>query len=506
VVEREPLLRADSLVVRFGGHLAVNQVSLDAQAGRITGLIGPNGAGKTTTFNALCGLQALTEGQVSFGGQDITKLKPHQRARLGLARTFQRLETFSLLTVRENILAGAEFRTRSARRGGAPAQRTEELIDRLGLADVADERVDALPTGRARLVEVGRALANQPQLLLLDEPSSGLNEAETGELATVLRELADDGLAVLMVEHDMSLVMGSCEDIYVLDFGSTIAVGGPAEIQRDERVRAAYLGDDSPATAATAQPGSAVNDHARVPEEPREAPVLEVRGLRAGYGDFDVIDGVSFEVETGQVFALLGPNGAGKTTTLRVIAGLLPASDGSVAICGRPINGADAFALARAGLCTVPEGRGVFPNLTVAENLQMASFTGTDRRDIEEVAYGRFPRLAERRNQTAGTMSGGEQQMLAMARALATDPALLVLDELSMGLAPLVVHELYEQVAEIAATGMSILVVEQFAHEVLGVADVAAIMVHGRITTVGTPEMVADALEQAYLAGASSHP
>jgi ABC-type branched-subunit amino acid transport system ATPase component len=512
VPDAEPLLRAESLVVRFGGHLAVNEVSLDAHAGRITGLIGPNGAGKTTTFNALCGLQPLTQGQVSFGGQDITKLKPHQRARRGLARTFQRLETFSLLTVRENILAGAEFRTRSARGAGPPAARTDELIERLGLGDVADDRVDALPTGRARLVEVGRALANQPRLLLLDEPSSGLNEAETAELATVLRELADDGLAVLMVEHDMSLVMGSCEDIYVLDFGSTIAVGAPAEIQRDERVRAAYLGDDAPATtpneahqvALSAHPGPEVMGQAHLPVEPREAPVLEVRNLCAGYGDFDVIDGVSFEIETGQVFALLGPNGAGKTTTLKVIAGLLPASEGTVAICGRPIGGADAFALARAGLCMVPEGRGVFPNLTVAENLQMASFTGTDRRDIEDVAYGRFPRLAERRNQTAGTMSGGEQQMLAMARALATEPALLVLDELSMGLAPLVVHELYEQVAEIAATGLSILVVEQFAHEVLGVADVAAIMVHGRITTVGAPETVADALEQAYLAGASS--
>jgi branched-chain amino acid transport system ATP-binding protein len=416
-----------------------------------------------------------------------------------------------LLTVRENILAGAEFRTRTARRTGAPAARTDELIERLGLGDVADERVDALPTGRARLVEVGRALANEPRLLLLDEPSSGLNEAETAELATVLAELADDGLAVLMVEHDMSLVMGSCQDIYVLDFGSTIAVGGPTEIQQNERVRAAYLGDDAPVRvhdaprpAATDHRDDAVLGHAHVPVEPREAPVLEVRGVCAGYGDFDVIDGVSFEVETGQVFALLGPNGAGKTTTLKVIAGLLPASEGTVAICGRPMNGADAYALARAGLCTVPEGRGVFPNLTVAENLQMASFTGTDRRDIEEVAYGRFPRLAERRHQTAGTMSGGEQQMLAMARALATDPALLVLDELSMGLAPLVVHELYEQVAEIAATGMSILVVEQFAHEVLGVADVAAIMIHGHITTVGAPETVADALEQAYLAGASS--
>ncbi|WP_421118712.1 ABC transporter ATP-binding protein [Aquihabitans daechungensis] len=233
-------------------------------------------------------------------------------------------------------------------------------------------------------------------------------------------------------------------------------------------------------------------------------PVLEVRDLAAGYGDFDVIDGISFEVAEGEVFALLGPNGAGKTTTLQVIAGLLPASSGSVAVCGRGILGADADELARAGICTVPEGRGVFPNLSVAENLWMATHTGTSRKQVEEVAYLRFPRLGERRGQTAGTLSGGEQQMLAMARAMATDPALLILDELSMGLAPLVVHELYEQVGAIAATGISILVVEQFAHEVLGVADTAAIMLHGRIATIGAPSAIAAELETAYLSGAMS--
>jgi branched-chain amino acid transport system ATP-binding protein len=185
-----------------------------------------------------------------------------------------------------------------------------------------------------------------------------------------------------------------------------------------------------------------------------------------------------------------------------VIAGLLPASSGSVAICGRGVLGADADELARAGICTVPEGRGIFPNLSVAENLWMATHTGASRKHVEEVAYSRFPRLGERRSQTAGTLSGGEQQMLAMARAMATDPALLILDELSMGLAPLVVHELYEQVGAIAATGISILVVEQFAHEVLGVADTAAIMLHGRVATIGAPSAIAAELETAYLSGA----
>ena len=494
------MLEAGHLAVRFGGHMAVDDVSLEAPVGQITGLIGPNGAGKTTTFNALCGLQSTNRGEVRIDGVDVSSLPPHKRARQGLARTFQRLETFSLLSVRENVLAGAELR----RRGSSikPADITDQLMDQLGLTDVADARVDSLPTGRARLVEVGRALASEPRLLLLDEPSSGLNESETEDLAKVLRRVADDGIAVLMVEHDMSLVMGSCEHIYVLDFGRIIASGGPQEVQADAAVRAAYLGDDdeAPPVERTGSPVTGAKGSS-APGEDAVAPVLAVQDLSAGYGDFDVIEGIDFEVATGEVFALLGPNGAGKTTTLQVIAGLVPASRGTVSVCGRNVLGAEPDALSRAGLCLVPEGHGVFPNLTVAENLWMASFGGTSRKDLEASAYERFPRLGERRTQTAGTLSGGEQQMLAMARALATDPALLILDELSMGLAPLIVADLYERVAQIAASGLSILVVEQFAHEVLGVADTAAIMLHGHLARVGPPEDIGAELEAAYLSG-----
>jgi branched-chain amino acid transport system ATP-binding protein len=231
--------------------------------------------------------------------------------------------------------------------------------------------------------------------------------------------------------------------------------------------------------------------------------LLEMRGITAAYGRIQVLHGVDLAVPQGKVFALLGPNGAGKTTTLRVAAGLHEPLGGLLMLGGHKVNGAKPEDLARRGLCTVPEGRGVFPNLTVRENLQMATFTGTSLDHIESVAYERFPRLGERRHQLSGTMSGGEQQMLAMARALATDPALLLLDELSMGLAPLVVEELYRLVAELAETGVSILVVEQFARTVLGVADLAAIMVNGRVTRVGAPADLEEELSTAYL-GATS--
>ena len=232
-----------------------------------------------------------------------------------------------------------------------------------------------------------------------------------------------------------------------------------------------------------------------------DAPLLELRAMRAAYGQIEVVHGVDLAVPAGTVVAILGPNGAGKSTTLKVCAGLMPPSGGDYLLAGRRVNGAKPDDLARAGLCLIPEGKGIFPNLTVRENLLMATHTGVTMHHVEEVAYHRFPRLGERRKQLAGTMSGGEQQMLAMARGLATDPKLLLLDELSMGLAPIIVEELYEIVGQIARDGMSILVVEQFAQTVLGVADLAAIMVHGRIDKVGAPAELAAELSAAYLGG-----
>ncbi len=243
-------------------------------------------------------------------------------------------------------------------------------------------------------------------------------------------------------------------------------------------------------------------DEARNPAA--QQPVLELSAIRAGYGRIDVLHGVNLRLEVGQVYALLGPNGAGKSTTLAVASGQIVPSAGTLSLFGRVVNGVPADALARTGVCVVPEGRGIFPNLSVLENLRMATFTGTPFATVQERAFARFPRLAERRKQTAGTLSGGEQQMLAMARALSTEPALLLIDELSMGLAPIVVEELYQHVANIAREGLSIVIVEQFAHEILGVADVAGIMLHGRIQQVGSPAEIAEELVSVYL-GADHH-
>lgn len=507
------LLTCQEVAVSFGGLRALDEVTIDVPEGKVTGLIGPNGAGKTTLFNAVCGLQTVQGGRIALDGKDITNERPHKRARLGIARTFQRLETFSTLTVRDNVLVAAEMRKGWSREKFKPAELTAELVERVGLTDVADQRVDQLPTGTQRLVEVARGLATKPRVLLLDEPSAGLNDHETKALSVLLRDLAASDLAILLVEHDMGLVMSTSDGIHVLDFGRIIASGTPEQVQDNPTVRAAYLGEG--------------DEGGEVPEEQRplleevvihepdarpaatdgagattETYALELDNVRAGYGPINVLDGVTLRVRPRQVFALLGPNGAGKSTTLKVASGQIKPTQGNVSYFGEVVNHSSADKRARAGLCTIPEGRGVFPNLTVVENLRMITYSGVSLRDVEARAFERFPRLGERRKQVAGTLSGGEQQMLAMARAMAANPRVLMLDELSMGLAPLIVEELYEVVGRIAAEDVAILIVEQFAHEVLGVANAAAIMLHGRVQYTGTPAEVGETLQRAYLGGA----
>ena len=236
------LLEVYDVVVRFGGVTAVDCATFTADAGEVTGLIGPNGAGKTTLFNVITGLQSPGAGAVHFDGADITGYTTHQRARLGIARTFQRLEAFGSLSVWDNVLTAAEIHRRWQRDAADPRQVTADLVERVGIAAFSHQRADSVPTGTARLLELARALAIEPRLLLLDEPSSGLGESETETFGDLLRVLALDGRAVLMVEHDMDLVMQVCDVIHVLDFGQVIATGTPAEIRSNPKVMQAYLG------------------------------------------------------------------------------------------------------------------------------------------------------------------------------------------------------------------------------------------------------------------------
>lgn len=230
-------------------------------------------------------------------------------------------------------------------------------------------------------------------------------------------------------------------------------------------------------------------------------PLLELAGVRASYGPIEVLHGVDLTLAPGTVMALLGPNGGGKTSTLKICSGILPITHGELRMAGRVVNGAEASDLAKLGVCSIPEGRGIFANLTVRENLWIATGTGTDLAKLEEIAYTRFPILGKRKNQLAGSMSGGEQQMLALSRALGTDPTLLLLDELSMGLAPRIVSQMYDIVGQLVEEGLTILVAEQFARAVLPIADRAALMLHGRVVRVGAPDEIENDLSNSYLGG-----
>jgi len=231
-------LEVSGVTVSFGGNRALDGVAMAAQPGRVTGLIGPNGAGKSTLFDVVSGLRRPGSGRVFLNNRDVTRHGPARRSRHGLARTFQRLELFGRLSVRDNLLIAAELGPERRR----AARVVTGILDRIGLSDVADKTADALSTGVARLVEVGRALATGPQVLLLDEPAAGQDRDETERFAALLRSVAADGTAVVLVEHDMNLVMGVCDDVYVLDLGKIIAVGPPEVIRQDETVLAAYLG------------------------------------------------------------------------------------------------------------------------------------------------------------------------------------------------------------------------------------------------------------------------
>ncbi|HEX3566613.1 MAG TPA: ATP-binding cassette domain-containing protein [Acidimicrobiales bacterium] len=499
-----PNLSVSDVSVRFGGLQALDSVDLEVADGEIHGLIGPNGAGKTTLFNVITGLQSPTQGKVYLGGHDMTRAKPHVRSRLGLGRTFQRLELFGTLTARENVQMAAEVQRGKLTAGRSPAEEARVQLERVGILQVADEPTDSLPTGLARLVEVARALATSPTTLLLDEPSSGLDATETQDLGEVLTQLASEGMGILLVEHDMTLVMGVCHRVDVLDNGRVIARGDPVSVRANPDVQEAYLGGETGPSSSPATP-AAGNGAAgpATPAQPRSGEMaLSAVDVRAAYGRIEVLHGVSLTVPKGSALALLGPNGAGKTSLLKAISGQLPLTGGTVEVRGSGLGRNATERLARSGVCMIPEGRSIFPNLTVTENLLMYTFrrSGLKSAWVEERAFERFPVLGSRKKQLAGTLSGGEQRMLSMARALTTDPDILLLDELSMGLAPLIVEELYGFVGQLVASEqLTIVMVEQFVQTALSIADRAAIMVNGELVKEGEPNEIRDEVVGAYL-------
>jgi len=498
-------LVVERLARAFGGVRAVAGVGFTARHGAITSVIGPNGAGKTTLINLITGVTRADAGRARLGTRDLAGLPAHAVSRAGVARTYQTSQLFAGLSVLDNVLVGLQ-RGRlgspiTPRRSGASPDIAvaTSLLDFVGYAGGLDVPAGALAHVDRRLVEIARALATRPAALLLDEPAAGLGAEDTRRVGALLRAIAARGVAVLLVEHDMDLVMDVSAHVVVLDAGAVLAEGSPAAVQADPAVRAAYLGDRRTA------------GRARVGARPvsRET-ALSVAGLVAGHGDAPVLPGLDLSVGDGEMVAVLGANGAGKSTLMAALSGLLRADRGAVKLFGADVSALDAPDRVRAGLVLVPEGRLVFPDLSVRDNLRLGALV---RRDADiaadvEAMLDRFPRLRARAEGRAGLLSGGEQQMLALARGLMARPRVLLLDEPSLGLAPQLVEQIFEDLAALRDAGRTLLLVDQNAELSLAIADRGYVLERGRVVAEGpAATLLGDgALLDAYLGGARPAP
>ena len=490
-------LVVERLGIAFGGLRAVDSLAFTAEPGRVTSIIGPNGAGKTTVLNLICGFYKTGVGSVAIGGRELAGEPAHAIARAGIARTYQTSQLFAKLTVLENLLAAMERGRPGNPLGGAAAddaqavERARELAAFVGYAGDLQLPAAALPHVDRRLVEIARALAGEPKALLLDEPAAGLVHADTTKLGELIKRIAASGVSVVLIEHDMNLVMGISDHIVVLDAGRCIAQGPPETVRSDPAVIKAYLGEGEFQPRPRATGWVAQRDGA-----------LGVSQLEAGYSGAPVLNRVSLEVNSGELVAILGANGAGKSTLMRSISGLLRPVDGQILLLGREVVRFSAHQVARSGLALVPEGRQVFPELSVEDNIRLGAHARRDFAAAEvDAMLKRFPMIERRRKSRAGLLSGGEQQMLAIARGLMARPKILLLDEPSLGLAPAIINELFEVLASLRDDGMTVLLVDQMAALALAIADRAYVIESGSMVTAGVPEEIRGnaALERAYL-------
>jgi branched-chain amino acid transport system ATP-binding protein len=493
----KPILTVTGLEKRFGSLVVASDLNLQVYPYRLHSFIGPNGAGKTTFFNMLTGILKSNAGTVVFDGHDITALPVHKRIRLGLSRSFQILSVFPNLTAFENVRIAVQAQDKRSWGLWRDAYgyddfnaRTWSLLAAVGLEERAAEPCANLGHGQRRLLEIAISLATDAKLLLLDEPLAGLAEADRQVVGTLIRTLAESH-AVLLIEHDIDRVLALSDRITVLHQGRLIADGKPAEVAGNADVVTAYLG------AERIIPPPAPTDAERQAHAASKS-ILVVDKLRAGYAGSVVLEDLSLVVHEGEAVALLGRNGVGKTTTLRAITGTVGSSAGQITLDGGVITNARPYEINQRGISLVPEGRRLFPNLTVLDNLRLAMRPGGASMDD---VFTLFPKLKLLQRSKAESLSGGERQMLAIARALMVPAKLILLDEPFEGLAPTIVKEVMDALAQLRGR-VAMVIVEHHAESVLPLVDRAYVLVNGRVAFEGTSKALeADHALQARLLG-----
>jgi ABC-type branched-subunit amino acid transport system ATPase component len=485
-----PCLEVRGLRKRFGGLVAVNGIEFDLHPGEILGLIGPNGSGKSTVMKLIMGVERPSAGTIKLNGVDIAGLPTHQIARSGLTIMFQHSRPLHRQTVLENIKL-ALLPDSLLRLATAPeVDRNARLIaERVGLGHVVDRRPRTLPFADLRRMELAKVIARNPKVVLIDEPFAGLTLGEIETFSELIRDLSSEGRAVLLVDHSVKSIAALADRVLAMYLGEPVAEGKADDVMSNETVRRVYLGGQL----------EAIGIHGGV--RANAQPLLAVENVRVLYGKAQALENVRFVVRQGECVSIVGLNGAGKTTLFNTISGLVPYS-GIIHFRDRDLRNMSAGEIARTGVVQCPESRELFGTMSVRENLDLGGhLLPMDLRAKQlEMLFDLFPILASRQTQAARTLSGGEQQMLAIARALMMQPALLILDEPTLGLAPVVIEQLSKALAALRrSTPITLLLGEQNVTFALPLADRVYVLDHGRVTWEGNPTNFADEMGLGYL-------
>lgn len=486
------ILSARGMVKSFGGIKAVQGVDIAIKDRTLHALIGPNGAGKTTAFNLLSGMYKTDQGAVSLLGKPIAGERPEDITRAGIGRSFQITNLFPALSVGENIRLAVQ--ARHAKRSDPITNalsiedintQTDEVIRYLGLAGIEKAEAGMLSYGGQRLLDMGVALATAPRVLLLDEPLAGLAAAERVRIGAIIKRISAD-LPVLLVEHDIDRVFQLADHVTVMNEGRVLLDGSVEDARGSSKVQEVYIGSGTSAIAASVSDTNAGTK-----------PLLTVKDVDTFYGKSHILNGVNFTLHDNEIIALLGRNGAGKSTLLKTLIGIAPASRGAIDLAGNELIGQSSARIAQLGIGYVPQGRGLFAGMSVAQNLELGELrrqTGNGIHWTRERIYDYFPRIKERLDSPADYLSGGEQQMVAVARALSGDVRVLLLDEPFEGLAPAVVEQLFETFDRLRKE-IAIVIVDHNLDLALALSDTTVALERGQVIHHGPSKALRDDLD-----------